>query len=792
MVSKSAFERSGRQLRYGVNLVGNHENLTLSKTSHSYRDTNTYKILPGFNVDFTWPITKTFGVVIAGMSTNVYNEQHFTRNIWTNVGTGTNAINASTSNPFLQTYNLLDGPRNLTRNTLSVKVDWKVSPHSVLSVSHAANRATTRIGTLNMNFNAGTNGTPTPATGVPMTWGPTFTRGATGRGVITNNGTNQLITQYTDTSNLTYRYDDGRWRLESGLSRSASTTRRRYTDAGFFYQASAINRNPIRINFLDITEDKPSIIEAYDNNNQPVDWLNIANYRGNTANTANVFNRSQYNNGYLNLRRRFDFLPFPTAVQLGGSQRVQFLDTNIESVTTTFMGPGGVGAATASVEPYLMQKYRNMNSDYGFYGIPWMSPLRAWRAYQLDPKLYAMTVAQQFAAENTRLDNSEFIKETVQAAYVQAEATVLNNRLRVLGGVRFEKTTDNGQGALTNADAVWLRDASGAYVRTAAGARIRRPEAGVASSLEQIAITRKERGAFARRVYDGYYPSLHLTYSATENLLVRLAYAATYGRPNFTDIVPRTVATGADLDDDDPDPITGRGTLTIRNPALKPWTADNFDLSVEYYTQQGGMLSGGLFRKDIQNFFGDSSRIADAALLDELGLDQRYLHWNDVTKFNAGDAKINGAEFNARQSLRGLGKWGSYFTLFANGTYLDLDGGPGASFASFIPKSGNWGGTFSGKRLTVTARWNHRGEDRRGPLAAFGPDGYIYYRARTTLDMNAVYQLTRRLSLNASVNNLLNKPQTELRYGSSTPAYASQYEEREFAIQMAIGLRGSF
>ena len=58
--------------------------------------------------------------------------------------------------------------------------------------------------------------------------------------------------------------------------------------------------------------------------------------------------------------------------------------------------------------------------------------------------------------------------------------------------------------------------------------------------------------------------------------------------------------------------------------------------------------------------------------------------------------------------------------------------------------------------------------------------------------MNAVYQLTRRLSLNASVNNLLNKPQTELRYGSSTPAYASQYEEREFAIQMAIGLRGSF
>ena len=792
MVSKSAFERSGRQLRYGVNLVGNHENLTLSKTPHSHRDANTYKILPGFNVDFTWPITKTFGLVIAGMSTNVYNEQHFTRNVWSNAGTGTNAINASPSNPFLRQYQLLDGPRNLTRNTLSLKADWKVSRHSVLSVSHTANRATTRIGTLTMLFDTGTTGTPTPATGVPMTWGPDFTRGATGRGTITDNGTNQLITQYTDTSNLTYRYDDGRWRLETGLSRSASTTRRRYTDAGFFYQASAVNRNPVRINFLNITEDKPSVIEAWDNSSQPVDWLNSANYRGNTANTANVFNRSQYNNGYLNLRRRVDLLPFPTAVQVGGSQRVQFLDTNIESVTTTYMGPNGVGATTATVEPYLMQKYRNTDSDYGFYGIPWMSPLRAWRAYQLDPKLYAMTVAQQFAAENTRLDNSEYIQETVRAAYVQAEANLLSNRLRLLGGVRFEQTIDDGQGALTNADAVWLRDASGAYVRTAAGARIRRPEAGAASSLEQIALTRKERGAFAHRTYDGYYPSLHLTYSATENLLVRLAYAATYGRPNFTDIVPRTVATAADLDDDDPEPISGRGTLTIRNPALEPWTADNYDLSVEYYTQQGGMFSAGLFRKDIKNFFGDSARIANAELLNELGLDPRYLNWNVVTKFNSGDAKINGAEFNIRQSLRGLGKWGSYFTLFANGTYLDLDGGPGASFSSFIPKSGNWGGTFSGKRLTFTARWNHRGEDKRAPQAAFGPDGYQYYRARTTLDMNAAYQLSRTLSLNASVNNLLNKPQTELRYGSTTPAYASQYEEREFAIQMAIGLRGTF
>ena len=39
---------------------------------------------------------------------------------------------------------------------------------------------------------------------------------------LTNNGTNQRADQFTDSTNLTYRYDDGRWRLELGLSEGVS------------------------------------------------------------------------------------------------------------------------------------------------------------------------------------------------------------------------------------------------------------------------------------------------------------------------------------------------------------------------------------------------------------------------------------------------------------------------------------------------------------------------------------------------------------------------------------------
>ncbi len=793
LISKSAFERSGRLLRYSLNLVGNSENLTVKRTPHSHLDRRTYKILPGANIDFTWPITKTFGIVIAGTHAEIYNEQHRTLQTWSGVGTGTNAVNATYATPFLSALALLDGPRNITRNTLSVKADWKVTRNSVLSLGHVASRTDTRIGSLSMNWNTGTNGTPTPATGSPLTYGPTFTSGATGRGTLSNNGTNQLINQITDTSTLSYRYDDGRWRIESGLSRSASQTKRRYADAGFFLQAIAVNRVPVRISYRDISGARPGIVEVFDNNGQNVDYSDISNFRGTTANNGTLDYKSGSNNGYLNVRRSLTFMPVPTALQVGGSQRNQMLDTNSSTEAWTFMGSDGASGATASVAPYTMQVYKDVDPGYGFPTIPWMSPSRAWNAFLANPLLYQKTEAQRVTEGNTAIDNSERIDETVRAAYIQADTNLFRNRLRVLGGVRFEHTEDLGQGGINDGDAVWQRDAAGHYIRNAAGARIRKPEAGAAASYAEFLLTRKRRASFSKRVYSGYYPSVHLTFNATESFVFRAAYAKTYGRPNFNDIIPRAVATPFDLDDDDPTPpLTGRGTLTIRNPALRPWTADNFDLSAEYYTANGGLLSAGVFRKDLQNFFGNASRIATPAILSELGLDQRYLDWNVVTKFNSGDARITGAEINLKQSLRMLGKWGSYFTVFANGTKLQLDGNPGASFTSFIPKSGNWGATFAPKRFTLTARWNYRGLDKRAPLAAYGPNGHEYIEARTVLDLSTAFQLTKRLSLIGSANNIFNEPLRFLRYGDLTPSYARQYAEQEYGIQMAVGLRGSF
>ena len=407
--------------------------------------------------------------------------------------------------------------------------------------------------------------------------------------------------------------------------------------------------------------------------------------------------------------------------------------------------------------------------------------------------MFSLTPAQFVAAEITRLNGAERAEETVSAAYFQGEVQLLNSRLNVLTGVRFEKTDDTGEGLLYDPNAVFVRNANGTFAHNAQGARMRKPEAGLAGSIEEVRLTRKERGYTAERSYQGYYPSLHLTYNIKENFLARLAYARTYGRPNYPDIIPNATINEADLEPDKiGDPTVVQGTITIRNTGLKPWTADNYDLSLEYYTEKGGLFTAGAFMKDISDFFGTGVRIATAADLEQVGLDSKYVGWNLSTQFNSGDARVSGIEVSARHSLRGLGEWGRYFTVFANATQLRLEGNAYASFQSFVPKTANCGLSFNWKRISVIPKWNYRGLNKLVAVPASGPDGFRYIKARTMMDLNVVYRMTARLSVTGTINNVFNDYLTTLVYGSQTPEYARQSANGDYGTVFSLGIKGTF
>jgi iron complex outermembrane receptor protein len=271
---------------------------------------------------------------------------------------------------------------------------------------------------------------------------------------------------------------------------------------------------------------------------------------------------------------------------------------------------------------------------------------------------------------------------------------------------------------------------------------------------------------------------------------LRAAYARTYGPPDFNNLIPNT--TIRESETEDPDPSAVRGTIVIRNPKLKPWLAQNYDLSAEYYTDTGGLISAGVFRKDITDFFGNAVTLATVEELEALGLDPRYEGWNLNTTFNSGDARVTGMEFNVRQSLTPFGKWGRFFSVFANATKLKLEGSRTASFTAFIPEVMNWGVTFTKNPVTLMLKWHHRGEQKRGAQPILGPDAFVYQDARTILDVNLTYRVWKRHSLFINGRNVFNHHYNQSRYGSETPDYAKRFSTNSYGVQWAFGIKGTF
>jgi len=786
MVSKSAFERKTMEFRYNLNLAANSENLTLRPTPHT-TDERIHKLKPGGNFDLTLPLGSRFGVVMTGAATERYAKLHYSYKTYNASAAGTGATPA---NPFLQTYRLLDSPRTLVRQSIGLKADWKVSRHGVLSAGgQVSHFASTRIAT-EFTSSAGTNAVPTPATGVPLSYGSDYTVGATGRGSVTLGGaTSTHIVTDAGAGNVRYRYDNGVWRLAFAADKSWAEGGYRDQREGHFRQMAISLRNPARLEFRDVNQVRPESLRIFDNTNREVDLYDINNYQLTTVNSTPRRTREDFAGGSLDVGRTLGFLPFPASVQIGAQERTQTRDIRRRNENWTYNGING----DRSPAPYVSPVYFGQYHYYGFRNLPHVSPILAYRAYQANPALFTKTAAQLVTEETFRINNSQLFEEGVTAAYAQTEFSLFHSRLKVLTGVRYEKTETEGRGALVDTGAVWARNADGTFVRNAAGQRVRRVEAGASGSMEQLRLTHQERKYQADRGYDGYYPSLHVTYQLAENLIGRAAWAQTYGRPNLNNLIPTAQVDEADLDAAQlGDPSVVKGNITVTNTGLRPWSADNYDLALEYYTQGGGLVGAGAFLKEIRQFFADTVRIATAADVEEFGLDPRYLGWRVSTQVNGGAARVYGFEFNVRQSLAELGHWGRGASVFVNGTKLHLEGASTAAFNAFTPESLNWGFSYTRRPATFMAKWNYRGKRRLGAQPALGADAFEYDDRRLTLDLNLEVELKRRLQLYVAAQNVFNARAVTLRYGSATPAYGKVYLTGANGVGLTFGVKGSF
>ncbi|WP_405368122.1 TonB-dependent receptor [Nonlabens sp. Asnod2-A12] len=326
------------------------------------------------------------------------------------------------------------------------------------------------------------------------------------------------------------------------------------------------------------------------------------------------------------------------------------------------------------------------------------------------------------------------VEENVYAGYLMANQK-LSDKFSVLAGLRIENTEV-----------------------TATGNQIADEE-----NLEGTVIEESS--------YTNFLPSLHFKYDLNNRTVLRFAWTNTLARPNYQDLVPSVDVVSADEE------------IFLGNPELAPTTSMGFDLMGEYYFKSVGILSGGLFYKDIQDFIY-TSQFEDGTT----GF--------DVFQPQNGDgATILGAEFAFQRQLDFLPGFAKNFSIYLNYTYLtssadgvineDGDERADLDLPGTSPNMFNSSIAYNDKKLNIR-------------LSANYSDAYIdeiggstfedrYYDEQFFLDFNVSYTLTPKLRVYADLNNITDQP---LRFyqGIKTRTQQAEYYGRRLTLGLKYDL----
>ena len=152
--------------------------------------------------------------------------------------------------------------------------------------------------------------------------------------------------------------------------------------------------------------------------------------------------------------------------------------------------------------------------------------------------------------------------------------------------------------------------------------------------------------------YDDFLPSLIVRIEPSSKTVFRLAYSRSLGRPEYSTLSP-----GGTID-------TINAAVSLGNPALKPYRADNLDATAEWYFARGGLLSVGVFGKFIKNPIFSQATV----LLNTTYNGVAYPTLAITQPFNAIKGDIVGIEAQYHQQFTFLPGLLSGFGVSLNGT----------------------------------------------------------------------------------------------------------------------------
>ncbi len=286
---------------------------------------------------------------------------------------------------------------------------------------------------------------------------------------------------------------------------------------------------------------------------------------------------------------------------------------------------------------------------------------------------------------------------------------------------------------------------------------------------------------------DYFLPSLNVKLELNDEMLIRFGASKAITRPDIQMLrASQSIEANTSrvefppLEPDDPNFGIAQGAQDITlqninlkggNPILMATEAINLDLSFEWYFENGGYISTGIFKKDIENIIQEGTRTISQITLDGQTVNNIY-----DGNVNIADADIQGIEIATQYFFTDdlPGFWGN-FGFQANYTYIDAsqtspssppdtdgDGIPDEQANRFgvnnllgqSEHTANLIAIYQGDDLETRLAYNWRSEYLTD-FRDFVPGNPVFQDAVGFLDFSVRYDLTESLNLSLLVANIL-------------------------------------
>jgi TonB-dependent receptor len=302
-----------------------------------------------------------------------------------------------------------------------------------------------------------------------------------------------------------------------------------------------------------------------------------------------------------------------------------------------------------------------------------------------------------------------------------------------------------------------------------------------------------------------FLPHFHLRYKISDWIDVRFSNAKTLSRPSYNALIPYYS-------------FDFQGTqITSGNPDLRPYKADNYDLTVSLYSSKYGMVRVGGFYKHITDpYFSSNRNLYNDSVAAANGYSSYFTDWDLKNYINGPEGKVWGYEFELQTSLtnfhglpgfmRGIimsfnfsrlySEWKKQTVILSESTEYDPNTGlwvttrtedvyyRKASLQSMVPKTINATLGYNYKKFMCRITANYQSHAAKTISQVRDGLGDKYTQSALRLDFSAKQDIGKRVSLLLNIANLTSERERQFVYD---PRWIRQ--DFHYGMTTEIGIR---